>query len=442
MNKFLPLIAILFTLFFHQISLAQLEIRIVSDDGCLEDSEIILKKGNSDSINPTSTECEDIDLSNSYFSTTYDGLELNTDYTVSINNNNNPSAGVSTYDLILINKHILGTLELDSPYKIIAADVNNTSSITASDLVFIRQLILGKATKFETNTSWRFINANFGFESLSNPWFKPIPESSMTIKYQGDTSLVYRAIKIGDVNEDVFRNITNEKSIQLVVDDQELDATETYTIDFRVQDFKDMLGCQFSLQFDTTALDFINLQAPNLIRFDESNIGLGQTEEGIINLSWSPISSFSLPDDESIFSFSFKSKKQTQLSETISLNSQLLSPEAYDSDLEILALELNFENQTVATEQTLANDQFSLSANTPNPFEQETQINFHLPNKGQAAISIFDVNGKLIKEIKQTFLKGENQVLIQKNDLAHTGVYFYQLSFEGNQLTGKMMLVE
>lgn len=59
-----------------------------------------------------------------------------------------PLEGVTTMDIILIQKHILGIKSLDSPYKIIAADVNNSQSITASDIAEIRKLILGVIESF------------------------------------------------------------------------------------------------------------------------------------------------------------------------------------------------------------------------------------------------------------------------------------------------------
>ncbi|MDG2447977.1 MAG: dockerin type I domain-containing protein, partial [Saprospiraceae bacterium] len=50
--------------------------------------------------------------------------------------------GVSTLDLVLIQKHILGLERLETPYKIIAADVNNDQSISAIDMIELRKVIL------------------------------------------------------------------------------------------------------------------------------------------------------------------------------------------------------------------------------------------------------------------------------------------------------------
>ncbi|MFN5788630.1 MAG: hypothetical protein ACK469_07710, partial [Bacteroidota bacterium] len=56
----------------------------------------------------------------------FQNLNNGLDYTVTPSLNKGFLNGVSTYDLILISKHILGNQPLNTPYKLIAADVNNS----------------------------------------------------------------------------------------------------------------------------------------------------------------------------------------------------------------------------------------------------------------------------------------------------------------------------
>ena len=63
------------------------------------------------------------------------GLQIDYDYTITPQLNADYLNGVSTFDLVLISKHILGVQPLDTPYKMIAADVNNSKSITTLDLI-------------------------------------------------------------------------------------------------------------------------------------------------------------------------------------------------------------------------------------------------------------------------------------------------------------------
>ena len=71
--------------------------------------------------------------------------------------------GVSTLDLVKIQRHILGLEELNSPYKLVAADVNGDDDVKASDLTELRKLILGVIAELPTNESWRFVSGRPGY---------------------------------------------------------------------------------------------------------------------------------------------------------------------------------------------------------------------------------------------------------------------------------------
>jgi hypothetical protein len=98
------------------------------------------------------------------------------DFTVTPQLDKNHLNGVSTFDLVLIQKHILGVQALNSPYKMIAADVNNSKTISTLDLIALRKLILNIDQSFQHNTSWRFVDATYQFPNASNPWAAAFPE--------------------------------------------------------------------------------------------------------------------------------------------------------------------------------------------------------------------------------------------------------------------------
>jgi len=78
--------------------------------------------------------------------------------------------GVSTLDILLIQKHILGVKELDSPYKLLAADVNNTKTITARDIADLRKVVLGIKDNFPNQKRWRFFSTKYPFADEREPW--------------------------------------------------------------------------------------------------------------------------------------------------------------------------------------------------------------------------------------------------------------------------------
>jgi hypothetical protein len=103
--------------------------------------------------------------------------------------------GVSTLDLVLTQRHILGIKPLESDCHLISADVNNDGSITAVDLLETRKLILGINETFPRSPSWKFFNDNSGNPFIINDDLK-FRKSEFPL-----TPLVVKAIKIGDVND-------------------------------------------------------------------------------------------------------------------------------------------------------------------------------------------------------------------------------------------------
>ena len=102
-------------------------------------------------------------------------------YLVRPKRDDDPLNGVSTFDLVLINKHVLGTEALSTPYRIIAADVNRSRSVTTFDIVELRKLILGITSKLPASDSWRFVDKNYVFPNPANPFQEIYPETQSVV---------------------------------------------------------------------------------------------------------------------------------------------------------------------------------------------------------------------------------------------------------------------
>ena len=114
--------------------------------------------------------------------------------------------GVSTLDLILIQRHILGIERLESPYKLLAADIDNDGEVSASDLVELRRLILGIYEDLPMQDSWRFVLADHLFLDNWNPWAAQIPNAYEIGFLDTDMDIDFIAMKLGDVNASVNLN--------------------------------------------------------------------------------------------------------------------------------------------------------------------------------------------------------------------------------------------
>lgn len=105
-----------------------------------------------------------------------------------------PTNGVSTLDLTLISKHILGIQPITTPYGLLAADVNKDGKISTADLVELRKIILGIKTYFVDGESWRFYDEKY----------KPSPMIMMS-EYKSVTKKII-AVKIGDIDGNATPN--------------------------------------------------------------------------------------------------------------------------------------------------------------------------------------------------------------------------------------------
>ncbi|MCA6362301.1 MAG: tail fiber domain-containing protein [Bacteroidetes bacterium] len=82
----------------------------------------------------------------------------------------------------------------------------------------------------------------------------------------------------------------------------------------------------------------------------------------------------------------------------------------------------------------------SLQQNVPNPFNQQTVINFNVvQNAGVASLIIYDLNGRQIRA-EQLNQRGAGQFVINANELA-PGMYIYTLIVDGKAADSKRMIV-
>ena len=133
-------------------------------------------------------------------------LDDNTDYILKVERDSDPLNGVSTFDMVLGAKNILGLQILDDPYTIIAADVNLTSSITTLDLLIVRRVILQLDQAFPILPAWRFVPTDLNFTNPSDPFadLTGTPNEFTVTTNGGTVNFDVTGIKLGDLNYSVF----------------------------------------------------------------------------------------------------------------------------------------------------------------------------------------------------------------------------------------------
>jgi hypothetical protein len=84
----------------------------------------------------------------------------------------------------------------------------------------------------------------------------------------------------------------------------------------------------------------------------------------------------------------------------------------------------------------------TLDQNYPNPFNPSTQINFSLPQAGEVELRVYNLIGQQVSVlVNERRRAGAHSIRFDASALA-SGVYVYELRFNGSVLTNKMVLLK
>ncbi len=346
--------------------------------------------------------------------------------------------GVSTLDLVLIQRHILGIQELDSPYKMIASDVNIDGKISATDLLDLRKVILGKKDEFAGNKEWRFVDNDYTFDDLATAASEAFPENYDITSLSEDMTIDFTGVKIGDVNNTAEVNraqaptTRSRESMSLLVSDNSLTEGQIYSVIIRAGKDIDLIGMQTALIFDPESVEVLEINGLEL-ELGAEDINYNELESGTLPFIWSQPEGQELQIGQDLVEVIVSAHKAVKISDVISLGTRNMSAEAYDRAENILELNLTIEGDD--------KPEFSLTQNRPNPFIETTSVSFHLPSDMSATFSLYNVSGKLIKRVKKDYNKGMNTLEIKRSDLDKAGIYYYQIEAGSFTASKKMVLL-
>jgi hypothetical protein len=368
----------------------------------------------------------------------FSALETNYDYSIEPEKDTEHRNGVSIIDLIQIRRHLIQSELLDSPYRQIAADINRDGDITVRDMIELQKMILHKTDHFEGNTSWRFVDRNYRFNS-NNGLTENFPE---VINYndlrRSQLSTDFIAVKVGDLNRDAVtqtgavqaapRSVT--KALEVFTAEQELQAGQEYTF-FLAADLRGFIGAQFttSLSSDVEIVDLI----PGLL--GESQIG-AFPEKGLITAAWYDVENQGFAEEQ-LFGLKVRAKANVKLSEVLEINSRMTPAESVQDDKK--------GSGTVSLKvgaQTVLPDNFRLQTAQPNPFKEKTLVNYQVPTDGMVSFTLTDINGKVVFSSTQRVDKGTNQLRLQKANFPVAGIYFLNVTHQEQTATQKLIHIE
>lgn len=378
-------------------------------------------------------------LSNQFGFYAFDRMPLGGAYTVRPEHDVDHLNGVSTADILQIQKHILGTAEFKDPLKFIAADVNNSKSISAADISEIRKLILGKIDRFPKTNSWRFIQKDYPFinplEPLIEDWNKDFVISILDRNYYAN----YVGIKMGDVDDSNKPNGFNatasrsNKFYRVSVDDIDMTAGNEYKVTIDIPNYRELDGLQAALYVDPNYAHIIRYELNEGNVLNDVHIGDRMMKDGVLLSSW--INESKAAEHCSI-TLLLHASANISLSKVMSFNQNVLVSEVYtkDNESELLMIEYFNANE--------ANNGLKLFQNIPNPFNVSTTIPFELTYDADVHLKITDMTGRVIFTNKNHYLKGYHEIEVNKKLFSKSGIYYYHLQTNQDNVYRRMLLID
>ncbi len=345
--------------------------------------------------------------------------------------------GVTTLDLVKIQKHLLGLEVFSTPFQYIAADANNSASITAIDILQFRKLILGYYNELPSNKSWRFIDKAHVFPDPLNPWISAWPETYSIIPFDGSMNDVdFNAVKIGDLNRSanlqagsgmILPRGNQQCEIEYVIRPQS--EENLYRIDLYMKDAVLFNAVQFSFTWDQSGYKLLDWSPGQLLSPEDFRM----PEKAGENASVSAFSINGWVDDKMpMLTLWVQQVSSDRYPFQLFLNPTPTAPIAFTPGNEV-----GIPVQLIANRIAESSIQ-----NRPNPFTDMTTIHMVSQREELATLRIFDLNGQIVLSRRVKLENGENEFVVRKAELKSAGLYMYEIESDFQYSTNRMIIVD
>ncbi len=367
----------------------------------------------------------------------FEGLVYGDFYTVTPEKEDDPLNGITVADILTIQKHILGTQIMTDPYKILAADVNQSESVSGTDILIIRKLLLGHYDGFPETEPWKFY-MDEGFIDESWPWANVLHESFEDNVY-GETIVDFVGVKMGDVNQSGEVNglhsgeIVTRSDVDFIIENQEIEAGESIRVPVVLGQAQNLNGFQWEISWDFEAAELVDV----LTGFDQGELQFfADKENDILRVISYDAKTRGYNESAQLFTLLAEAKQTIELSEVIqeSRNPRFAN--------EWVSVETTYSiNTEIKQREEELQFNFDIEQNVPNPWDEMTMITITSGYEGTAQLTILNSVGQVQYRSEITVREGENELVIYPQSLSGNGVYYYTIEMDGQTKMKKMILL-
>ena len=131
-----------------------------------------------------------------------------------------------------------------------------------------------------------------------------------------------------------------------------------------------------------------------------------------------------------------KAEQSGKISEMVELGSWTTRAESYSGE----ELGVSKVDLRIGKEDEVGG--FALYQNEPNPFKQITSVQYNLPEDGEVVFELQTIDGKSLMQKSWFGQKGKNSIELTAADAPVSGVYYYTMRFQGQQISKALLKME
>lgn len=234
--------------------------------------------------------------------------------------------------------------------------------------------------------------------------------------------------------------------VSIIATDHVVQPNEDFTVDIKAVNFTNILTCQFSISWDTTAFKFLGTQglASSFVPYPFNHFGVPETDSSKIGFSWADLTlaSISLSDSSRLFSLKFRAIQEESGDYAISFGSLPTSIEIADVDENVLEVEFHeghIRIDGISGQRSPAASEYLKIHSAPNPFRGYTQVQAEFRQAMPAHIKLNSPDGRLLYEESRVYPSGRYDLLLPEGVFTQPGVYWLSIQGKDFSVTHKLI---
>ena len=238
--------------------------------------------------------------------------------------------------------------------------------------------------------------------------------------------------------------------VSLLAESIEATTGQTVSIPIKVSGFKNIFSMQFSINWDSTVLDFkeVNGFTEELPQFGQDGIGDGSAASGKLIVVWfdNSLSGINLEDSTAILTLQFQVIGEEGAKSVIRFSDSPALIEIVDASSTILETvliegQVAVPDMSTATTYLQAQNGMRLFQNHPNPFHRNTTIKTSFEKAELVLFTITDAQGRLVYREQFQSSSGINHISLDKHLFPTAGIYQYTIQGSKYQLSKQMIFL-